>query len=181
MRWWKANERYLVDRTPVANVGIVWSQRNTDFFGRDAAADVVDAPYTGFMHALVRARIPYLPVHADDIDRQAARLKLLILPNVGALSDAQAAAIRRFVAARRIAGRDRRDAACTTSGATPRPDFALADLFACHRPARRRDTPGGGRARRRGSDRRVCAEPQRPYLPAADPGAARACRRSRSR
>ena len=37
MRWWKANERYLVDRTPVANVGVVWSQRNTDFFGRDDA------------------------------------------------------------------------------------------------------------------------------------------------
>ena len=39
MRWWKANERYLVERTPIANVGVVWSQRNTDFFGRDAAAE----------------------------------------------------------------------------------------------------------------------------------------------
>ena len=35
--------------------------------------ELVDAPYTGFMHALVRARIPYLPVHADEIDRQAGR------------------------------------------------------------------------------------------------------------
>ena len=61
------------------------------------AAEVVDAPYTGFMHALIRARIPYLPIHADDIDRGAAGMKVLILPNVGALSDAQAAAIRRFV------------------------------------------------------------------------------------
>ena len=26
----------------------------------------------GFMHALIRARIPYLPIHADDIDRDAA-------------------------------------------------------------------------------------------------------------
>jgi hypothetical protein len=46
---------------------------------------------------LIRARIPYLPIHADDIDRGAASMKVLILPNVGALSDAQAAAIRRFV------------------------------------------------------------------------------------
>ena len=58
---------------PVATVGVVWSQRNTDFFGRDAAAELVDAPYTGFMHALVRARIPYLPIHADDIDRRRGR------------------------------------------------------------------------------------------------------------
>jgi hypothetical protein len=132
MRWWKANERYLVDRTPVASVGIVWSQRNTDFFGRNAAAEVVDAPYTGFMHALVRARIPYLPIHADDIERQAAGMNVLILPNVGALSDTQVAAIRRFV---------ERGGSLFATGATSlfnewgdaRPDFALADLFACHR------------------------------------------------
>jgi len=132
MRWWKANERYLVERTPIANVGIVWSQRNTDFFGRDAAADAVDAPYTGFMHALVRARIPYLPVHADEIERQAGRLKVLILPNVGALSDEQVRSVRRFV---------ERGGSLLATGATslftewgdPRPDFALADLFRCHR------------------------------------------------
>jgi hypothetical protein len=132
MRWWKANERYLVDRTPMASVGIVWSQRNTDFFGRNAAAEVVDAPYTGFMHALVRARIPYLPIHADDIEPQTAGINVLILPNVGALSDTQVAAIRRFV---------ERGGSLFATGATSlfnewgdaRPDFALADLFACHR------------------------------------------------
>jgi hypothetical protein len=115
---------------PIANVGILWSQRNTDFFGRDEAEDRVDAPYTGFMHALVRARIPYVPVHADDLDR-ARGLKVLILPNVGALSAAQATAVRRFVQA---------GGSLVATGATsvydewgdPRPDFALADLFACH-------------------------------------------------
>ena len=91
----------------------------------------MDAPYTGFMHALVRARIPYLPVHADDIDRDAGGLAVLILPNVGALSDAQVAAIRGFV---------RKGGSLVATGDTgrydewgdPRPDFALADLFACH-------------------------------------------------
>jgi hypothetical protein len=131
MRWWKANERDLINRTPVASVGVVWSQRNADFFGRDAVAQRVDAPYTGFMHALVRARIPYLPIHADDIDRDAAGLAVLILPNVGALSDGQAASIRRFV---------QNGGSIVATGDTglydewgdPRPDFALADLFACH-------------------------------------------------
>jgi hypothetical protein len=132
MRWWKTNERYLVERKPVASVGVVWSQRNTDFFGRDDPADRVDAPYTGFMHALVRARIPYLPVHADDIDRTGDGMTVLILPNVGALSDAQAASIRRFV---------EQGGSLVATGDTgmydewgdPRADFALADLFGCHR------------------------------------------------
>ena len=149
MRWWKANERYLVERTPIATVGVVWSQRNTDFFGRDVAAEVVDAPYTGFMHALVRARIPYLPVHADEIERQAGRLKALVLPNVGALSDAHVAAVRRFVEC---------GGSLLATGATslftewgdPRPDFALADLFRCHRSGERRRP-----RRRRAAVRRI--------------------------
>jgi hypothetical protein len=131
MQWWKANERYLIDRTPVATVGLVWSQRSTDFFGRDQVSQRVDAPYTGFMHALVRARIPYLPIHADDIDRAAADLTVLILPNVGALSDAQAASIRRFAqnGGSLIATGD---TGRYTEWGDPRSDFALADLFACH-------------------------------------------------
>jgi hypothetical protein len=131
MRWHKANEVYLVDRQPVAAVGLVWSQRNTDFFGRDEAAERVDAPYTGFMQALVRARIAYLPVHADDIDRDGSRFAVLILPNLGALSDQQCAAIRRFVG---------RGGSLVATGASSlydewgdrRPDFALSDLFRAH-------------------------------------------------
>ena len=49
------------------------------------------------MHALVRARIPYLPIHLDDLDEKGAGIRLLILPSVGALSEAQCSAIRRFV------------------------------------------------------------------------------------
>ncbi|HET7872792.1 MAG TPA: beta-galactosidase, partial [Terriglobales bacterium] len=36
-RWHKANEQFLVNRRPVASVGVVWSQRNYDFYGRDDA------------------------------------------------------------------------------------------------------------------------------------------------
>jgi hypothetical protein len=133
MRWHKAHERYLVDRTPIATVGLVWSQRNTDFFGRDDPETRVDAAYTGFMHALIRARIPYLPVNIEHIDRQPG-LQTLILPNVGAMSDAHAAAIRRFV--------DRGGSLVATGETSlydqwgdPRRDFALADLFGCHRAA----------------------------------------------
>jgi hypothetical protein len=182
MRWCAANERYLIDRTPVASVGLVWSQRNTDFFGREEAADRVDAPYTGFMHALVRARIPYLPVHIDDIEQSlsrsertsenqtrsdsesqrsesqrngsqrggSGRLDVLILPNIGAISDAQAAAIRRFV---------ERGGALIATGVTglynewgdPRSDFVLADLFGAHRIGETRKLTASAAGRRSGS------------------------------
>jgi hypothetical protein len=145
MRWHRANERYLVNRTPVASVGLIWSQQNTDFFGRDEAAQLVDGPYTGFMHALVRARIPYVSVHIDDIEREAGRLGTIILPNVGALSDKQAAGIRRFVEG---------GASLIATGHTSlfdewgvaRLDFALADLFRCHFEGEVRRTRGGAAA-----------------------------------
>lgn len=132
-RWHKENERYLVNRTPVASAGVVWSQNNTDFYGRDDAAELVDAPYRGFTQALLRARIPYLPIHADYIERDAGRLAVLILPNVGALSDENCAAIRRFV---------QRGGALIATGDSSRynewgdarPDFGLADLFGAHAP-----------------------------------------------
>ena len=72
LRWHKANEQYLVNRRPIANVGVVWSQRNTDFYGRDNPGELVDQPWRGFTQALVRARIPYLPVHVDHIEREGA-------------------------------------------------------------------------------------------------------------
>ncbi len=137
--WHKDHEQYLVNRRPVAAVGVVWSQRNTDYYGRDDAAEMVDAPYRGFTQALIRARIPYLSVNAEDIERDSAGLAVLALPNVGALSDSQCEAIRKFT---------QRGGSLIATGASslynewgdPRPDFALADLFGTHAPS-----PGFGR------------------------------------
>ncbi len=66
-RWHAEHERHLVNRRPVASVGLVWSQENVDFFGREAPEERVMAPYWGMAQALIRARIPYVPVHAEDI------------------------------------------------------------------------------------------------------------------
>jgi hypothetical protein len=146
IRWFKANEAYLLQRRPVAAVGVVWSQRNTDYFGRDDAAELVDAPYRGFTQALIRARVPYIPVNADHIDRDGPELAVLALPAVGALSDAQCASIRRFV--------ERGGSLIATGCASrynewgdPRPDFGLADLFGAHAPAKEdgRRAEGGSR------------------------------------
>jgi len=127
-RWHEQNEQYLVNRRPIAAVGIVWSKENIDFYGRDSAEERVHLPHLGVREALIRARIPYIPVHADDIDRHASELAVLVLPNIGALSEAQCAAIRRFA---------QRGGGVVASGETSRydewgdarADHALADLF----------------------------------------------------
>jgi hypothetical protein len=131
MRWYATNQRYMVNRRPLATVGIVWSQRNTDFYGHDQAALLTDAPYRGFTNSLVRARIPYTPVHIDHIERDGRNFKVLILPNVAAMSDAQCAAVRTFAAA---------GGAVIATGVTSlftefgdaRSDYGLADLFGAH-------------------------------------------------
>jgi hypothetical protein len=130
-QWHRDHEQFLVNRQPMATIGVVWSQQNTDFFGRDDVDLFVELPWRGILQALVRARIPYLPVHADHIDRDAAQLSALVLPNLGAMSDAQVASVRRFTA---------RGGGLLATGQSslfneygdPRPDFALADLFGAH-------------------------------------------------
>ncbi len=95
--WHAANEDILVDRRPLADVGVVWSQANHDFFGRDAAADRTEAPYRGVVKALDRAGLAALPVHADRLGDAAGRFDCLVLPNMGAMSEAQVAAVQAFV------------------------------------------------------------------------------------
>jgi hypothetical protein len=131
MKWYAANEQYLINRKPVANVGIVWSQRNTDFYGHENAAELVEAPYRGFTASLLRARIPYIVLHVDDIARESAHLKVLILPNIAAMSNAQCEAVRAFAA---------KGGSVIATGVTSlytemgdaRRDFGLADLFGAH-------------------------------------------------
>lgn len=136
MRWHEANQQYLVNRRPAATVGVLWTQRNTDFYGRDEAEELIDAPWRGVNEALIRARIPSLAVHADHIEREAPNLSLLISPNVAVLTEAQCAAIRRFV---------ERGGGLIASGATSlfdqngdrRKEFELADVLGVRAAAAR--------------------------------------------
>jgi hypothetical protein len=70
-------------------------------------------------------------VYADHIDRDAAQLSTLILPNVAALTDSQIASVKRFV--------DQGGGLLATGESSlydkfgdRRPDYALADLFGAH-------------------------------------------------
>lgn len=128
MQWHERNERYLVDRRPAANVGLVWSDTNNLWFGREDLVQQVRLPWQGMVNALTRARIPFTVVHADDIDRDAAGLAGLVLPNLGAMTDKQIEAIRRFAAGGGgvlATG----ETSLYDSYGSPRPDYGLADLF----------------------------------------------------
>jgi len=148
MRWHKDNEEYLLNRKPIANIGVVWSQENTDFYGRDEAEELVELPWRGMIQAMVRARIPYLPVHADHINRDTDQFSLLVLPNLGLMTNEQVAAVRSFV--------DRGGSLIATGNSSlydemgdPRPDFALSDIFGAHvkKPVSKEDIPAEKMAR----------------------------------
>ena len=64
-RWHEANQDILVNRQPVADVGLVWSQANHDYLGQDRARDVTLNPYRGAGKALDKAGIAWLPIHID--------------------------------------------------------------------------------------------------------------------
>ncbi len=130
-KWHKANEKYLFNRKPIATVGVVWSEDNTNFYGRDEADLLVDLPTRGISQVLVRARIPYVPVNADHIDRDAEQFSSLVLPNIGAMTDDQVASIKRFV---------KGGGGLVATGESSlyekwgikRDDYALGDLFGTH-------------------------------------------------
>lgn len=131
MQFYKDHEEFLVNRTPVAAVGVVWSQESTDFYGRDRANELTELPYRGMVQALVRARIPYVPVNLRDIERESGRIPVLAMPNVGALSDADYERVRRFVQN----GGSLLATGCTslyTDSGDTREDFGLAELFGVH-------------------------------------------------
>lgn len=98
-QWHEKNQDVLFDRTPVADVAVVWSSDNTDFFGRDQAEQRTVSPYRGAITALVQAGLTYVPVHAEDVRAAIGRFSVLLLPNVGAMSEDQVAAVQEFHAA----------------------------------------------------------------------------------
>jgi hypothetical protein len=96
-RWHEENERYLTDRVPVAQVAVVWTEQNTRFHGRVDADNTGVAPYRGVVAALTRARIPYVPVHLDDLATLPSAVRAVVLPDIAVMSDAQCGTVAALV------------------------------------------------------------------------------------
>jgi putative glycosyl hydrolase-like family 6 (GHL6) protein len=141
MQWHEANEQCLYNREPVANVGLLWSQQNIDFYGRDDVHEKVALPWRGFTSALTRARIPFLPLHLDDLPGDTTAFDVLILPDLAAMTDEQCAAARCYV--------ESGGSLVATGGSSlldewgdRRDDFALADVLGVRDTGRRRGVEG---------------------------------------
>jgi hypothetical protein len=127
--WAWRNERYLRNTAPLARVGMVYSQQTARYYGGERARAKVEDHTLGFYQALIEARIPFEMVHDELLaaDRLAA-FKVLILPNIAALSDGQCNQIHDFV--RRGGGLVATyETSLYDERGTKRANFGLSDLF----------------------------------------------------
>ena len=137
--WHWRNERYLRNTRPLARVGLVYSQQTAKFYGGDRARYRTEDHIDGFYHALIEARIPFEMVHDRLLDASHVEpFRVLILPNIAALSDEQCSQLRAFV--QRGGGLVATfETSLYNERGARRPDFGLADLFGARYRGRRID------------------------------------------
>ena len=92
--WCWRNEKYLRNTESLARTAVVYSQRTARNYGTK-----VDDHINGYYQALIESRVPFDMAHDELLDVALAKYKLLILPNVAAMSDKQCDQIRQFVKA----------------------------------------------------------------------------------
>lgn len=131
--WQWRHEKYLRNvGHPVANVAMLYSQQTARFYAAQAESSALresDDYSLGFYHALIEARIPFEVVHEDLLaESDLDRFKLLVLPNVAALSDKQCQQLRQFVARGGSLVATYESSLYDERGRR-RKDFGLADLF----------------------------------------------------
>jgi hypothetical protein len=97
-KWHYKAEAYLRNEKPLANVGMVYSEQTQRFYGGEKQQENSRHHEMGMYHALIEARIPFEMVHEEYLDgKHIDRFKVLILPNIAALSDRQNQKIREYV------------------------------------------------------------------------------------
>ncbi|HZL56109.1 MAG TPA: beta-galactosidase trimerization domain-containing protein, partial [Bryobacteraceae bacterium] len=93
--WHYRNEKYLRNEKSLAEVAIVYSQQSAAYYGR-----VVEDHALGYYQALVEARVPFDMAHDLLLDEDhVSRYRVLVLPNIAALSDRQCEQIAQYVEA----------------------------------------------------------------------------------
>ena len=128
--WHHKWERYFRNTAPVARVGLVYSQQTAQFHaGPQNTQRLVEQPIDGMYQALIEARVPFEMVHEKMLDpAHVNRYKLLLLPNIAALSDTQCQQLRDYV---RSGGSllATYETSLYDEWGNQRANFALSDLF----------------------------------------------------
>jgi hypothetical protein len=127
--WLYRNERYLRNEDPLARVAMVYSQQTATYYGGAQARAKVEDHALGYYQALIEARIPFEMVHDRLLDpAHIGQFKVLILPNIAALSTQQCSQIREYVSRGGSIVATHETSLYDEWGAR-RADFGLADLF----------------------------------------------------
>jgi hypothetical protein len=128
-QWHYRAEPYLRNVAPLARVGMVYSEQTDRYYGGEKWQERSDGHGLGMYHALIEARIPFEMVNDRLLDTEHLKpFKLLILPNIAALSETQCEQIKQYV---------QRGGSLVATFETSlydewgkrRRDFGLADLF----------------------------------------------------
>ena len=127
--WHFRHERYLRNESPVASIGLLYSEQTGRYHPGVATGDRAEDHVLGMYHALIEARMPFELVHEGFLTLERLdRFKVLVLADAAALSEAQCEAIRGFVS--------RGGSVVATFASSlydewgqQRKDFGLADLF----------------------------------------------------
>jgi len=127
--WHWRNERYLRNTEPLARVAMVYSQQTAHYYGGASARQRVEDHTTGYYQALIEARIPFEMVHDEMMEpERLAPFRVLVLPNIAALSERQCGQIRDFV--RRGGGLVATyETSLYNERGARRANFGLSDLF----------------------------------------------------
>ncbi len=127
--WHYRAQHYLRNTASLARAALVYSEQTRRLYGGRPWQERSGGHELGMYHALVEARVPFEMVNDRLLDAEHLQsFKLLILPNIAALSDAQCEQLRQFV---------QRGGSLLATFETSlydeqgqqRRDFGLADLF----------------------------------------------------
>ncbi|MBI4874322.1 MAG: beta-galactosidase trimerization domain-containing protein [Acidobacteria bacterium] len=127
--WHYRNERYLRNEAPLARAAIVYSQQTARYYRPGQGRPALEDHTLGYYQALIEARIPFEMVHDQLLDpAHIDRFKVLIFPNIAALSSRQCGQIRDFV--RRGGGIVATyETSLYDERGVRQPNFGLSDLF----------------------------------------------------
>ncbi|MBC8469071.1 MAG: beta-galactosidase trimerization domain-containing protein [Planctomycetes bacterium] len=97
-QWHYRVEPYLRNIAPLARTAMVYSEQTEKHYGGEKWQQGSNGHELGMYHALVEARVPFEMVNDRLLDAEHLKaFKLLILPNVAALSEMQCEQLRQYV------------------------------------------------------------------------------------
>ncbi|MBS1661490.1 MAG: beta-galactosidase trimerization domain-containing protein [Bacteroidetes bacterium] len=122
-------EKYLRNTACLARVGLVYSEQTDRNYGSKPWQQKGRDHSNGMYHALVENRTPFEMVNDKLLDADSLKAyKLLVLPNIAALSDDQCEQLRKFVQNGGSLVATFETSLYKEDG-SPRSDFGLSDIF----------------------------------------------------